>query len=60
VAFGHGVLFEAIFVATLLFARCAVPPQALEAFSLHFVAQPFGAAYFGFGHLGGVVWYVEI
>ena len=47
------MLLEAVLITALFFAGSAVPAQTLEAFGLHFVAQPFGPAYFGFGHLGG-------
>ncbi len=53
VRFGLGVHFEAVFVATLLFAYLAVPAQALEAFGFEFIVEIFGATYFCFGHLDG-------
>lgn len=37
VAFGHGVLFEAVLVSALFGADLTVPAQALEAFGFHFV-----------------------
>ena len=52
-AFRHGVLLEAVFVTALFFARSAVPAEALETFGFHLVAEPFGPAYFSFGHFGG-------
>jgi hypothetical protein len=49
-AFGHGMLLEAVVVATLFLADLTIPPQALEAFGFHLVADPFRAAYFGLWH----------
>lgn len=53
VGFGLRVHLEAVFVPALLLAGLAVPAEALEAFGFESVVEVFGAADFGFGHVGG-------
>jgi hypothetical protein len=53
VAFGHGVLLEAVLVAALFLADLAVPAKTLQAFGFHFIRDIFRAADLCFTHDGG-------
>nr|POE90355.1 hypothetical protein CFP56_71080 [Quercus suber] len=53
VAFGHGVLFEAVLVPTLFLADLTIPSQSLKTFGFHLVGDVFGRTDLCFRHDGG-------